>query len=256
MPWYFLTLIIVGALALVLTLSAVFYKSFFKRFYDVVLSFLALLVLSPLFLILIVVGTVVLKGNPFFTQIRPGKKDKKTGEEKLFRIIKFRTMSFACDEAGNLLPDEDRLGGYGKLLRALSLDELPSLVNVLIGDLSLVGPRPQLVKDMVFMTESARNRHNVTPGITGLAQCNGRNAVSWDTKLDYDLKYVANVSFFGDIGILIKTVFKVLKREGITEEGKATAEDYGDYLLRVERITKEEYDQKQNVAKTILAGRS
>ena len=241
MEWYWIVLICVGAFGLLLTLSALLYKQFFKRFYDVVLSFFAIVVLSPLLIILTIVGAIAMKGNPFFVQLRPGRKDKKTGQEKIFKLIKFRTMTNEKDENGNLLPDEKRLNKYGKLLRSTSLDELPELINIFIGDLSIVGPRPQLVKDMVFMTEEQRHRHDVRQGLTGLAQCNGRNDMTWEKKFEYDLEYISNVTLWRDVKILFKTVFKVLKRDGITEEGMATAEDYGDYLLEKGLVTKEEY---------------
>ena len=151
------------------------YAKFFKRVMDFVLSLMALLVLSPILLILIIVGSIAMRGNPFFTQMRPGRIGKKTGKEKIFKLVKFRTMSNKKDENGNLLPDEQRVIKYGKFLRSTSLDELPELVNILKGDMSIVGPRPQLVRDMVFMTEEQRERHTVRPGLTGLAQVNGRN---------------------------------------------------------------------------------
>ena len=232
--------------------SALFYRRFFKRFYDFILSLNAIIVLSPLLLLLTVTGALSMKGNPFFTQLRPGKKDKKTGKEKIFKLIKFRTMSNAKDQNGNLLPDEQRLNKYGKFLRSTSLDELPELLNILRGDLSIVGPRPQLVRDMVFMTDEQRNRHNVRQGLTGLAQVSGRNNMSWERKFEYDLLYISDVTLWGDVKILFKTVFKVLKRDGITEEGMATAEDYGDYLLHKGEITQEEYDKKQELSFEVL----
>ncbi|MBO4572317.1 MAG: sugar transferase [Clostridia bacterium] len=252
MKWYWIVLICVGSVASWVIFSAVLYKPFFKRFYDIVLSFLAMMVLSPLLLILTIIGAIAMKGNPFFTQLRPGKKNKKTGQEKIFKLIKFRTMSNAKDENGNLLPDEVRLNKYGKFLRSTSLDEIPELLNIFVGDLSIVGPRPQLVRDMVFMTDEQRRRHDVRQGLTGLAQCSGRNNMTWEQKFAYDLEYVSNITLFGDIKILFKTVFKVLKRDGINEDGLATAEDYGDYLLSNWRVSKEEYDALQEKAKVII----
>lgn len=150
------------------------YAKFWKRVLDFALSLLALTVLAPVLLVLTVLGAVIMKGNPFFTQIRPGK------DEKLFRLIKFRSMTCAKDSSGRLLPDEKRLAAYGRFLRASSLDELPELLNILKGDMSIVGPRPQLVRDMVFMTPEQRKRHTVRQGLTGLAQVSGRNGITWE----------------------------------------------------------------------------
>ena len=222
------------------------YRCFFKRFFDFLLSLIALVVLSPIMLILIILGAVFMKGNPFFTQLRPGK------DEKIFRLIKFRTMSGAKDKNGNLLPDDVRLNGYGKFLRSTSLDELPELINILTGTMSIVGPRPQLVRDMVFMTDEQRKRHAVTPGLTGLAQCNGRNNMSWEKKFEYDLEYIKNITFMGDVKIILKTALKVVQRDGITEEGMATALDLGDYLLENGRVDRDEYDEKQSQAKELM----
>ena len=245
MAWYWIVAIVIGGLITWLAVSALFYRQFFKRFYDVALSLFAIIVLSPLLLLLTIVGAMVMKGNPFFVQLRPGMKDKKTGEEKIFKLIKFRTMTNEKDENGNLLSDKQRLKKYGKFLRATSLDELPELFNIFIGNMSVIGPRPQLIKDMVFMTEGQRRRHNVRQGLTGLAQCSGRNNMTWDDKFKYDLEYVSKITLWVDIKILFKTIFKVLKRDGINEDGMATAEDYGDYLLHQGKITQEEYNIKQ-----------
>ena len=223
------------------------YAKFFKRVMDFVLSLCALIMLSPVLLILVVLGAVIMKGNPFFTQLRPGK------DEKIFKMIKFRSMTCETDENGNLLPDEVRLTKYGKFLRATSLDELPELLNIVKGDMSIVGPRPQLVRDMVFMTPEQRRRHSVRPGLTGLAQCNGRNAMSWEKKFEYDLIYIKKITFWGDVKILLQTVVKVFQRDGINEEGMATAEDLGDYLLRIGTVDKEEYAEKQAEASRTLA---
>lgn len=228
------------------------YANFFKRAIDFVLSLIALAVLSPVLLILIIVGAIAMKGNPFFTQMRPGKVDRKTGQEKIFKLIKFRTMSNAKDKNGNLLPDEVRLNKYGKILRSTSLDELPELFNIIMGDMAVVGPRPQLVRDMVFMTEEQRVRHTVRPGLTGLAQCSGRNNMSWEKKFEYDLDYIKKITFFGDIKIMFKTVGKVFAREGISEEGMATAMDLGDYLLEKGEVDKATYDEKQAEARELL----
>lgn len=238
-------------LVALLVLSIVFYRQFFKRFWDILLSGLAIIILSPIFLILTILGRIKMKGSPFFVQARPGKKDK-NGKEKIFSLLKFRSMTEEKDEAGNYLPDDIRLTKYGKTLRSTSLDELPELFNVFKGDMSIVGPRPQLVRDMVFMTEEQRKRHDVFPGLTGLAQINGRNAISWEDKLNKDLEYIKDISFFGDIKIILQTALKVLKRDGITEEGESTATDFGDYLLETEKITKERYDRLQEKARDLL----
>ena len=202
------------------------YARFFKRFLDVVLSLVAITVLFPILVILTVVGAIAMKGNPFFTQNRPGKKDKKTGQEKIFKLIKFRTMSNAKDKDGNPLPDEFRLNKYGKLLRATSLDELPELLNILIGDMSIVGPRPLLVRYLDRYSKEQRRRHEVRPGFTGLAQINGRNAISWEEKFRYDVEYVDNITFWGDVKIVFGTVGTVLKREGISSQTSATMEEF------------------------------
>lgn len=228
------------------------YAKFFKRVMDFVLSLMALLVLSPILLILIIVGSIAMRGNPFFTQMRPGRIGKKTGKEKIFKLVKFRTMSNKKDENGNLLPDEQRLNKYGKFLRSTSLDELPELVNILKGDMSIVGPRPQLVRDMVFMTEEQRERHTVRPGLTGLAQVNGRNNMKWETKFEYDLEYIEKITFIKDVKIIFMTVGKVFKRDGISEEGMATAMDLGDYLLQNGELTEDVFDAKQEEAKELL----
>ena len=228
------------------------YASFFKRFFDFWLSLIALIILSPIILILMIVGAIAMKGNPFFTQLRPGKVDKKTGKEKIFKLIKFRTMTNAKDEQGNLLPDEKRLVKYGKFLRSTSLDELPEIINILIGNMSIVGPRPQLVRDMVFMTEEQRKRHTVLPGLTGLAQVNGRNNMSWEQKFEYDLEYIKKITLWGDIKILFKTVYKVLKRADTVREGTVSDIDFGDWLLQNGQIPQVEYENKQAEARQLL----
>lgn len=222
------------------------YAKYFKRLLDFVLSLLALIILSPIILILMILGAIFMGGNPFFTQPRPGK------DEKIFNLIKFRTMDNRKDKDGNLLPDDVRLNKYGRFLRSTSLDELPELVNIILGDMSIIGPRPQLVRDMVFMTDEQRRRHSVRQGLTGLAQCSGRNAMTWEQKFEYDLKYIDNITFINDVEIIIKTVLAVFKREGISEEGVATAVDLGDYLLNEKRITLDEYKTKQMEAKELM----
>lgn len=186
-----------------------FYEIIIKRLLDFLLSLTALCILSPMLLILTVLGAIQMKGNPFFTQQRPGRN------EKIFRLIKFRTMTCETDDKGNLLPDEQRLNGYGKLLRSTSLDELPELINILRGDMSIVGPRPLLVAYLPYYTAEEKHRHDVRPGLTGLAQVNGRNNLTWEEKFSYDLEYVAHISFKMDIAIIAKTVGKVVKRSDI-----------------------------------------
>lgn len=252
MEWWQILLICIGGLVLLLVLSIAFYKRFFKRFYDVVLSGIALIALSPLLLILIIVGAIAMKGNPFFTQKRPGKIYKKTESEKIFKLVKFRTMSNAKDKDGNLLPDEVRLNKYGKFLRSTSLDELPELINIFKGDMSIVGPRPQLVRDMVFMTEEQRRRHCVCPGLTGLAQVSGRNNITWEQKFEYDLRYIEKITFFGDIKIIFRTIGKVLSRSDTVREGTVSDMDFGDWLLQEGKIDEVVYDKKQCEAKELL----
>lgn len=202
------------------------YANFFKRFFDFTLSLIAIIVLSPVLLILTIVGAIAMGGNPFFTQERPGRIDKKTGKERIFRMVKFRTMSNARDKDGNLLPDDVRLNAYGRFLRSTSLDELPELFNILIGDMSIVGPRPLLVKYLPLYNEEQRKRHNARPGLTGLAQINGRNALSWDERFKLDVKYVNNITLWGDIKIIFGTVGAVFKRRGISSATSATMEEF------------------------------
>lgn len=229
------------------------YEKFLKRVLDFILSFIALAVFSPLLLILTVIGAIAMGGNPFFTQLRPGKINNKTGKEEIFKLVKFRTMSNKKDENGNLLPDDKRLNKYGKFLRSVSLDELPELWNILKGDLSIVGPRPQLVRDMVFMTPKQRVRHSVMPGLTGLAQVNGRNNISWEKKFEYDIEYIENgITFLNDAKIVLKTVIKVFKRADTVREGTVSDLDFGDYLLQKGEVTAEEYALRQKEAKELL----
>lgn len=222
------------------------YAKYFKRIIDFMLSLIALIVLSPVIVVLMILGAVFMRGNPFFTQPRPGKN------EKIFKLIKFRTMDNRKDADGNLLPDEVRLNRYGKFLRSTSLDELPELINIVKGDMAIVGPRPQLVRDMVFMTPEQRKRHSVRQGLTGWAQVNGRNAISWEDKFKYDLEYVGKVSFLFDLKIIFMTVASVFRRDGITMDDMATAMDLGDYLLSNNNVKKDEYDSKQLEAKRLL----
>lgn len=185
------------------------YAKFWKRFLDCLLSLTALIALAPVLLVLTVVGAIVMGGNPFFTQIRPGK------DEKLFRLVKFRSMNNKKDAEGKLLSDDVRLSKYGRILRSTSLDELPELWNIFKGDMSIVGPRPLLVEYLPYYTEQERRRHDVRPGLTGWAQVNGRNTISWDQKLAYDVEYVSDICFARDVKILLMTVLKVFKRADI-----------------------------------------
>ena len=194
------------------------YAKCFKRVIDFTLSLLGLIILSPILFVLIVLGTVFMRGNPFFTQERPGK------DEKIFKLIKFRTMNNRKDKDGNLLPDEIRLNKYGRFLRASSLDELPELVNILKGDMSIIGPRPLLVAYLPRYNEFQHHRHDVRPGLTGYAQAHGRNAVSWEDKFAMDVWYTQHITFLEDVKIIFDTINTVLKREGISSESSATME--------------------------------
>lgn len=196
------------------------YAKCIKRVLDFVLSLMALIVLSPLLVILIILGAVFMRGNPFFTQARPGKN------EKIFKLIKFRTMDNRKDKDGKLLPDDVRLNKYGRILRSTSLDELPELINILIGDMSIVGPRPLLVKYLPRYNEEQRHRHDVRPGLTGYAQAHGRNAVTWEEKFKMDVWYTRNISFITDVKVIIDTVKVVLKRDGISSDTSATMEEF------------------------------
>ena len=228
------------------------YAKFFKRFIDFWLSLIALIVLSPILLILTVIGAIAMRGNPFFVQPRPGRKGK-DGKEKIFKLIKFRTMSNKKDKDGNLLPDAERLNGYGRFLRKTSLDELGELVNIVKGDMAIVGPRPQLVRDMVFMTTEQRRRHDVRPGLTGLAQINGRNNITWEQKFEYDLVYIdGGITLFGDIKIIFKTIGKVLKRNDTVREGTESDIDFGDWLVKEGKLAENEYKEKQTEVKALI----
>ncbi|MBO5910813.1 MAG: sugar transferase, partial [Elusimicrobiaceae bacterium] len=223
------------------------YERYFKRPLDILCALGVLGCFWWLFAIIAILVRIKLGSPVLFTQQRPGK------DEKIFKLYKFRTMTDEKDKEGKLLPDDVRLTKFGKFLRSTSLDELPEVFNILKGEMSVVGPRPQLVRDMVFMSQEHRKRHEVRPGLTGLAQINGRNDIDWQDKLDWDVKYLTQITFWGDIKIIAKTFVKsFIKPEGITEKNAATATDYGDYLLQHGKVTQAEYQQKQQTAKQLL----
>lgn len=233
-----------------------FYEKYIKRLLDIICSLLAIVFFCWLYIIIAVLVRFKLGSPVLFKQPRPGRIDPKTGHEKLFYMYKFRSMSEERDEDGNLLPDEKRLGKFGKALRATSLDELPEAFNILKGDMSVAGPRPQLVRDMVFMSDEQRMRHTAKPGLSGLAQVMGRNAISWEEKLDWDLKYIEKVTFLSDLKIIFDTVKQVFLKEkgieGLDVDEVDITDDFGDYLLKAGRVSKGKYDEKMNEAKAIL----
>lgn len=216
------------------------YEKYFKRIFDIMCALAAIIVFSWLYIIVALLVRIKHGSPVVFKQARPGL------DGKIFYLYKFRSMTNECDENGNLLPDEERLTKFGKLLRSTSLDELPEAFNILKGDMSVVGPRPQLVRDMVFFTDEQMKRQSVKPGLSGLAQISGRNGITWEEKINYDLEYIKNITFIGDIKIILLTVWRAfVKQDGISQEGMDTAEDLGDYLLRTGKVTEEEYDEKQ-----------
>ena len=225
------------------------YEKFFKRPIDFMCGVAALIVFCWLYVIIAVMVRIKLGKPVLFTQDRPGK------DERIFKLYKFRTMTDERDENGELLPDEVRLTKFGKWLRSTSLDELPEAFNILKGDMSIIGPRPQLVRDMVFMTDEQRKRHTVRPGLSGLAQVNGRNVLTWEDKFSWDLKYIEKITFLGDVKIIFETICKVFKRVDINREGTVSDMDFGDYLLQKGVVSKEEYDKKQDEAKKLLRRR-
>lgn len=230
-----------------------FYEKYVKRLLDIVCSLLAIIVFGWLYIIIAVLVRIKMGSPVVFKQPRPGLIDPKTGKERIFDMYKFRTMSDARDENGDPLPDEVRLGKFGKALRGSSMDELLEAFNILKGDMSIIGPRPQLVRDMVFMSDKQRMRHTAKPGLSGLAQVKGRNAITWEEKIDWDLKYIEKITFLNDVKILFETVkVAFINQEGITDGENATALDYGDALLKAGRISKEEYVVKQKEAKEII----
>ncbi|MBR4761403.1 MAG: sugar transferase [Clostridia bacterium] len=232
------------------------YQKYIKRFFDIVCAISAIVAFCWLYAIVAVLVRLNLGSPVVFKQPRPGKIDPATGREKIFNMYKFRTMTDARDVNGELLPDSMRITKLGKALRATSLDELPEAFNILKGDMSVIGPRPQLVRDMVFMSEEQRRRHIVRPGLSGLAQVNGRNSITWQEKLDTDLVYIEKITFWGDFKIVCRTVKQVFIRKNMTETSSETdlAEDFGDALLESGKISAEEYEEKQELAKEILAG--
>ena len=222
------------------------YKKYFKRLFDLCSSGMALLFLSPLLLYIAYLVKVKLGSPVLFTQIRPGK------DNRLFKMYKFRTMTDVRDKEGNLLPDDLRLTAFGKKLRETSLDELPELINIFKGDMSVVGPRPQLVRDMVFFSDKEMQRQSVYPGLTGLAQISGRNNISWEEKFKYDLQYIDRIFFLEDMRIIYRTIFKVANQDDINTEGMETAEDYGDWLRRKKLLTDQDYEIGQDKAKQLI----
>lgn len=227
-----------------------FYEKYMKRLLDIICALAALIVFCWLYIIIAVLVRIKLGSPVIFKQPRPGK------DEKIFNLYKFRTMTDERDENGNLLSDDVRLTKFGKALRATSLDELPEAFNILKGDMSVIGPRPQLVRDMVFMTPEQRQRHSVRPGLSGLAQTRGRNAISWDGKLATDLEYIQRVTFLGDVKIIFDTVkqvfFKQKGLEGSEVDEVELTDDFGDYLLKAGRISRNVYEEKQQEARRLL----
>lgn len=217
-----------------------FYEKYIKLPQDVILAAMALIVLSPILVVLTIVGAVVMRGNPFFVQMRPGKIDQKTGKEKIFPLIKFRTMSNKKGKEGKLLPDSERLNAYGKVLRASSLDELPELINIVLGHLSCIGPRPLLPEYLPWYTEEERHRHDVRPGLTGLAQVSGRNNVEWDRRFQLDVEYVRNISFVNDVKIALLTIKKVLGKSDVAED---TSKSEGNFA----EIRRKQQEQNEDV---------
>lgn len=199
------------------------YKKYFKRFLDIIISLFGLIILSPIILIVAILVRIKLGSPIIFKQERPGK------DEKIFKLYKFRSMSDKKDENGELLPDSERLTKFGKILRATSLDEIPELVNILKGEMSLIGPRPLAICYLPYYNEKEKHRHDVRPGLTGLAQINGRNAINWDKRFEYDIEYVNNITFINDCKILFKTFYKVLKRDDVVVTGTGTVIDFDEY---------------------------
>lgn len=249
MEWYWILAIVLGSIALLLLVMTLFYYPFFKRVCDIICALAVFIFLWPLYLVLAILVKTKLGSPIYFKQVRPGK------DGKLFIIYKFRTMTCEKDEHGNLLPDGKRLTKFGKWLRKTSLDEMPEAINILKGNMSVIGPRPFLVKDMVFFDEKTMKRQSVKPGLSGLAQVNGRNGISWEDKFKYDLLYIEKISLWRDISLVFKTIFKsFVKKENINREGFDTDENYGNYLLRTKQITVNEYEEKSLQASKLIGG--
>ena len=234
-----------------------FYEKYIKRLLDIICSLLAITIFSWLYIIIAVIVRIKMGKPVLFKQPRPGMIDPKTGKERIFDMYKFRTMSDARDDNGNLLPDDVRLGKFGKALRATSLDELPEAFNILRGEMSVIGPRPQLVRDMTFMSEMQRMRHTAKPGLSGLAQVMGRNAITWEDKINWDLEYIKNITLLGDLKLVWMTFKKVFIRSNLTESSEEidVTLDFGDALLKAGKVTQEEYNQKQSEAIKLLEER-
>lgn len=228
-----------------------FYEKYIKRILDIICSLLAIVVFGWLYIIIAVIVRIKMGAPVLFKQPRPGLV--KNGKETIFNMYKFRTMTDERDENGELLPDEKRLPAFGAWLRKTSLDELPEAFSILKGDMSIIGPRPQLVRDIVFMSDEQRMRHTAKPGLSGLAQVRGRNAITWEEKLDWDLKYIERVTFLGDLKLVLETVKTAfIKVEGITDGENVTALDYGDALLKSGKISKSQYDALRAYARTLI----
>ena len=237
-----------------LTRKMGFYEKYIKRAFDIAGSLLALALFCWMYALIAAAVRIKLGSPVLFKQPRPGLIDPKTGEERIFELYKFRTMSNERDQHGKLLPDKERLGKFGKLLRSTSLDELPEAINILKGEMSIVGPRPQLVRDMVFMSDEQRRRHTAKPGLTGLAQVMGRNAITWEEKIAWDLKYIEKISFRRDAKIIWLTIRKAFLHSGSETMDKEidVTDDYGEWLYKTGRITKEEFDDKMVRAQNML----
>ncbi|MCI9593110.1 MAG: sugar transferase [Lachnospiraceae bacterium] len=229
-----------------------FYEKYIKRILDVLCATGTIICFAPLYLVIAVLVKIKLGSPILFTQERPGMIDS-NGKETVFKMYKFRSMTDEKDNHGDLLSDEIRITPFGRWLRETSLDELGEVINIINGTMSVIGPRPQLVRDLIFMTKEQRQRHTAKPGLSGLAQVHGRNSISWENKFNWDLKYINNINFFADVKIMLDSIGKALiKREGITMDGMATAQDFGDYLLNSGKISQDEYDKKQKRARIIL----
>lgn len=230
-----------------------FYEKYIKRLLDIICSLLAIVVFFWLYAIIAIIVRIKMGSPVLFKQPRPGLINPKTGKERIFDMYKFRTMADARDENGELLPDDKRLPPFGAWLRKTSLDELPEAFSILKGDMSVIGPRPQLVRDMVFMSDKQRMRHTAKPGLSGLAQVRGRNAITWEDKLEWDLKYIEKVTFWRDLKLVLETVKTAfIKAEGITDGENATALDYGDALLRAGKVSKSRYDAEIAHARILI----